>query len=139
MPASEDQFTEAQHLTTLIFRVAERAKDAFTTIAGECGLSASVGRALLTLEEPAPMHTIAALLACDPSYVTSLADQLESQGLAERAVGDDRRVKLLKLTPAGLEARERLAGAIAAGPSVTSALDARQRRELTALLERMLG
>ena len=139
MPEHETQYAEAQVLMGLIFRVAERAKDDFTAVAAECGLSPVLARAVLILEEPAPMHEIAGHLACDPSYVTNIADQLETQHLAERAAGEDRRVKMLRLTPAGLEMRQRLQEALAAGSSMRGSLNPRQRADLEKLLEQMLA
>ena len=138
MSEPEVQFAEAQHLTGLIFRVAERAKDDFAVAVAECGLSLTLARAVFILGEPAPMHEVADQLACDPSYITNLADQLEAHGLAERAAGTDRRVKLLQLTPEGLQMRERLSAALEAGATVTRALTAAQRADLGELLEQML-
>jgi DNA-binding MarR family transcriptional regulator len=138
MSDREVQFAEAQHLTGLIFRVAERAKDDFAAAVADCGLSLTLARAVLILGEPAPMHEVAGQLACDPSYITNIADQLEAQALAERATGTDRRVKLLQLTPAGVEVRERLSAALEAGATVTRALNAAQRADLADLLEQML-
>jgi hypothetical protein len=44
------------------------------------------------------MRMLADRLACERSYITGLADQLEERGLVTRATGEDRRVKLLALT-----------------------------------------
>ncbi|MGI6877367.1 MarR family winged helix-turn-helix transcriptional regulator [Microbacterium sp. gxy059] len=70
-------------------------------------------RVLLLLDRPRPMREIAAQLACDPSYITGLADQLEGRGLARRTAGSDRRVKLLAATDAGTAIRHELAAAVA--------------------------
>lgn len=50
------------------------------------------------------MSNMADLLTVDASYVTGLVDRLESMGLVARCPSeDDRRVKRLVLTDAGLE------------------------------------
>src|ERR1700694_3147370 len=51
---------------------------------------------------PLPMRKLAETLSCDASNVTGLIDRLEERGLvARRPSADDRRVKDLRLTPAG--------------------------------------
>ena len=65
------------------------------------------------LTKPAPMRDLAERLACDQSYITNLADQVEDRGLVCRVPGDDRRVKLLQLTPAGEKLRDEISEAVA--------------------------
>src|SRR5271156_4359003 len=61
---------------------------------------------LLHPEQPLAMSALAELLVCDASNVTGIADRLEARGLIERrGGGGDRRVKVLALTQAGVEAR----------------------------------
>ena len=66
---------------------------------------------LLSLFHLQPDHGIAQRdlaehWSCDPSWVTSRIDRLEQLGLAERRPSPtDRRVKLVWLTPLGLERR----------------------------------
>ena len=49
-----------------------------------------------------PMRAVAACMHMDPSQVTSLVDRLERRGYAERRPNaEDRRVKLVALTPQG--------------------------------------
>src|SRR3954470_17947274 len=58
---------------------------------------------------PLPMRRLADTLSCDASNVTGLVDRLESRGLVRRAPSpDDRRVKVLELTPAGSRLRTQL-------------------------------
>ena len=98
---TEDPLTEARELAFLLVRAAERAKDDFAHAISGFDVSVPVARALLTLDSPAPMRVLADQLSCDQSYVTSLADDLEARGLATREAGQDRRVKVLTLTPKG--------------------------------------
>src|SRR5947209_16652798 len=58
---------------------------------------------------PLPMRKLAETLSCDASNVTGLVDRLEERGLvARRPSPDDRRVKELRLTPAGERLRSGL-------------------------------
>src|SRR5215207_7088302 len=67
---------------------------------------------------------LAGRLRCDPSWVTSLADDLERRGLAERTADpSDRRVKVLRLTGEGAGVRDRLAEAVARESTVMRRLD----------------
>jgi DNA-binding MarR family transcriptional regulator len=77
----------------------------------ELGLTPGHLKALAVLdpEEPRPMRALADALSCDASQVTWLVDRLEERGLVERrARANDRRVKTVALTPAGVAARSRL-------------------------------
>ncbi len=59
----------------------------------------------LTPDHPVPMRDLADYFRCDPSYVTSLVDGLEAAGFAERqSHPTDRRVKMVALSGAGIEA-----------------------------------
>ena len=75
------------------------------------GLSPNDSRALFTLTggEGRPMRSLADEWQCDPSNATWIIDRLEKFGLAERrSVPDDRRVKLVALTPRGEQTRAQL-------------------------------
>src|SRR5438309_2199601 len=74
----------------------------------ECDLSPIQFHVLHLIEpgRPLPMRRLADTLACDASNVTGLVDRLESRGLVRRVPStDDRRVKVLQLTPAGTRLR----------------------------------
>src|SRR6187397_1182007 len=61
---------------------------------------------LIEPERPIPMGQLAETLACDASNVTGLVDRLESRGLVRRRPSaEDRRVKVLDLTPTGARLR----------------------------------
>jgi DNA-binding MarR family transcriptional regulator len=130
----EDPLVEARELAFLLVRAAERAKDDFGHAISGFGVSVPVARALLTLDSPAPMRALADQMSCDQSYVTSLADDLEAQGLATREPGQDRRVKVLTLTPKGIALRAELSAAVARTSAVMIELNAAQRDELRSLL-----
>ena len=85
---------------------------------------------------PMPRRALADRLRCDPSNITFLADRLQQRRLLTRARDDnDRRVQTLTLTPAGIQARQRLIQAIAES-SIFSDLTAAEQRQLTNLLHR---
>ena len=88
---------------------------------------------------PLSRRELAERLCCDPSNVTFLVDRLEQRRLVSRdRAGDDRRVRVVALTPAGVEARDRLIATLAESPLLTG-LTTAQRRQLAALLQRCVG
>lgn len=122
----------------MLVAIAEQAKADFAEIVAPFGLPVHLARAVLMLETPAPMRDLADQLACDRSYVTNLADQLEDRGLVERVPGEDRRVKLLSLTKSGLALRAEISSAIAERSMVLQRLTDSQRKALAPLLEALL-
>ena len=85
------------------------------------------------------MGRLAETLACDASNVTGLVDRLESRGLVQRrAVGGDRRVKVLGLTPTGLRVRAQLLRQVTARPLPISRLSADDRRTLVRILAKLI-
>ena len=76
----------------------------FAAAVAEVDLAPAQARALheLDLERPISMRELAERLKSDPSNVTGLIDRLEARGLVQRsASAEDRRVRLVTLTPAG--------------------------------------
>jgi DNA-binding MarR family transcriptional regulator len=66
-------------------------------------------KALHRLDCPLAMKDLGQRLRCDPSFVTGIADMLEKRGLATRESDpEDRRIKRICLTPAGMELRQQL-------------------------------
>lgn len=130
---------EAKTLSAQLIRVAERARADFASVVAEEGLTPPQARTVLFLDRPTPMRSIAAHLACDASNVTGLADRLEEMGVVERVPGEDRRVKLLKLTDRGAALRTEVADHVAQGSTVTARLTVEERRQLSALLDKLLA
>lgn len=95
---------------------------------------------LVRLEHSTPiaMSQAAQLLGCDASNVTGLTDRLEKRGLIERQTSTtDRRVKMLALTPSGVEMRRELAETFASMPSILGELDVDELRTLRDLMRRL--
>lgn len=135
----EPTLEEAHSLTRRLFQVAERSRSDFAIVVGELDLTPLQARAVLWLEQPSPMRALADHLRCDASNVTGLADRLEAQGLVERIAGQDRRVKLLRLTDRGAALRAEVARRVASGSTVTSLLTTEERARLGAILDKLLS
>ena len=88
---------------------------------------------------PVPMGRLAETLSCDASNVTGLVDRLESRGLVQRRPSaDDRRVKVLQLTPTGSRLRARLLRRMTGRSLPLSRLSLDERRTLVKLLEALV-
>lgn len=113
--------------------------ESFHAVGIELALTPGEVRALEALDpaQSRPMRALATELRCDASNVTWLVDRLETRGFVERqASPDDRRVKTLALTPAGLAARERIAESMRTPPPPLLALSVAELTTLRELLER---
>jgi DNA-binding MarR family transcriptional regulator len=112
------------------------------TVAWELDLSPAQCHLLHVLEpeRPVPMGKLAQSLACDASNVTGLVDRLESRGLLRRAPSpDDRRVKVLELTSAGVKLRAQLMDKVTtAPPPQFERLSPGEQRTLARILARLL-
>jgi DNA-binding MarR family transcriptional regulator len=88
---------------------------------------------------PLPMRRLAETLSCDASNVTGLVDRLEDRGLVERRPSaDDRRVRMLRLTPDGSRLRSLLLRRMTARSHPLSRLSLRQQRALVKILESLV-
>jgi len=130
---------ESRDLARMLILSAERVRADFAEAVAPFGIPVPLARALLVVATPTPMRELAGQLACDPSYVTGIADQLEAGGLVTRVPGKDRRVKLLVVTERGAELREQLAEAVTQQSVLGQKLDPRQREDLAGLLRLLLG
>jgi DNA-binding MarR family transcriptional regulator len=94
---------------------------------------------LMEPERPLPMGQLAQTLACDASNVTGLVDRLESKGLVRRRPStEDRRVKVLVLTPTGVRLRTLLVQKMTAPPPALERLSVREQEALAKILARLL-
>lgn len=102
------------------------------------GLTPPQAHALHLFSRPRPMGSAADAMRCDASYITHIADDLESLGLAERTTDpDDRRVKQMTLTKKGLELHERLQTLLHSANPLAVHLDDGEQGELVELLRRL--
>src|SRR5256885_2465557 len=105
MKPKKTRACEAWELLTNLFFM-QRAE--LPSVAAEFQLSPAQCHVLHLIQpgQPIPMGRLAEALACDASNVTGLVDRLESRGFVRRrASAEDRRVKVLELTPAGAHLR----------------------------------
>jgi MarR family transcriptional regulator, organic hydroperoxide resistance regulator len=124
--------------------------DALTALVKEAGgighgIAAGFGvalpdlMALFKLDGVLAMKELAQRMGCDPSFVTAVADTLESRGFVRREPSQrDRRVKNLVLTDEGAAAKERLLTQLAAKMPWCYALDDAERQCFRGLLRKML-
>lgn len=107
-------------------------------VAKSFGIPVFVIKALHMLDTPLAMKDLGRRMHCDPSFITSIADTLEKNGLAAReADPGDRRVKRLVLTPAGAELKERIENEVLSRAPWRQVLSTQQRASLLALLHKM--
>jgi MarR family transcriptional regulator, organic hydroperoxide resistance regulator len=94
---------------------------------------------LIEPQRPLPMGRLAETLGCDASNVTGLVDRLEARGLVQRRpAADDRRVKVLQLTPTGSRMRAQLLTRMTGGSCPLSRLSANDQRSLVRILEALV-
>lgn len=106
--------------------------------AGLLGLTPPQAHALHLFSRPGPMRSAAAALRCDASYITHIADDLESLGLAERTPDpDDRRVKQVTLTAKGQELHDRLQELLYEANPLVVDLDPAEQETLVAILQKL--
>ncbi len=85
-----------------------------------------------------PQRDLAHRWSCDASWVTAKVDQLEGLGLVERRPNpDDRRSKVVVLTPEGERTRARALERFYGPPSAFAALTDAQVHQLAELLDRL--
>jgi DNA-binding MarR family transcriptional regulator len=102
---ADDAFQAGQEALFLSLTLADRLRARYSTIAESLDLTTAQAKALTVLQadRPLPMRALAKLIHQDPSNLTGVVDRLEERGLIERRGStDDRRVKGLLITPAGL-------------------------------------
>lgn len=111
----------------------------FEAVARRFSLPGFCVKALHMLGSPMTMKELGRRFHCDPSFVTAIADLLDTHGLGQREPDSrDRRIKHLRLTAKGLELRQRVEHEILARMPWTYALDASERECLLALLRKMI-
>ncbi|MCH8626886.1 hypothetical protein MM440_03580 [Arsenicicoccus piscis] len=138
MSNHDADIAESRDLARMIVTVAERARADFAAAVEPLGVPVHLARTVLLLGEPQSMRYVAGELACDPSHVTGIADHLEERGLAVRAPGADRRIKMLNLTEDGEALRQQLAEAVNTKAKFAGQLDAGQKQTLRELLGLLL-
>jgi MarR family transcriptional regulator, organic hydroperoxide resistance regulator len=118
----------------------KRATTLGQEVARRLGLSVTDVVGLHKLEEPLTMKELGQRLHCDPSFVTTIANGLEKQGLATRQTCErDRRIKNVVLTAEGIAMKERLEQEFATRMPWAHALDVQERQCLLQIVRKMLA
>ena len=101
------------------------------------GLTPNDARAFYSLSETQgrTMRSLAEEWGCDASNATWIVDRLEKRGFAERQTPQDRRVKLVVLTPLGAETRANLLQSLSEPPPNLLALSTAQLKALSKALQ----
>jgi DNA-binding MarR family transcriptional regulator len=129
--------TPAHDAWTIAWGLAMENRSRLIVALSELGLTFPQAHAVRVLEEPLPMSDLAERLVCDASNVTGIADRLEARGFVERRAEEgDRRVKVLALTAAGHDVRERILEIVTEPPAAIAALPERDQRALRDILRR---
>ena len=128
-----------QQIADAVGELVRHAHDLGQGMAADFGLTVSDTKALFMLDAPMTMKELGLRMGCDPSFVTTVADALEKQGLARREPSQrDRRSKNLVLTPEGVALRARLSTELVARAPWCITLDTSERRCLLRLMRKML-
>jgi DNA-binding MarR family transcriptional regulator len=117
----------------------EQMVERFEGIARQVSLPSFCVKALHMLSSPMAMKELGRKFHCDPSFVTSIADMLDSRGLGKRETDTkDRRIKNIMLTSAGIELRARVEQEMLKIMPWSNALDADEQETLLRLVRKMI-
>ena len=131
---------ESREILDALTSVVKRAGAISHSIAAGLGITPPDLLALFKLDDPVSMKELAHRVGCDASFITAVADSLESHGLVRREPGQrDRRVKHLVLTPEGIAAKERLMTELAGRMPWCDGLDDAERGCFLSLLKKMVA
>jgi DNA-binding MarR family transcriptional regulator len=131
---------EIEQLASLLLGTQSRFRRHFEDSCAQLDLPASQASLLRLLDRPRRMRELAETMHCDAGNVTGLVDRLEERGLVTRREDmADRRRKVVTLTDRGRATRDRLIELLYAEPPGVHGLSADERRQLVALLTRLLG
>lgn len=138
MTADHDRAQATAEMVDALFNFMPKVVTHVNERLEELGMTNTDYWALRTIDGPMPMRELAHCMDFDPSYVTVVADRLESLGLLERQPHPtDRRVKNLVLTAKGKRLREAIPDRLWKGSHVFSSLSDEERAQFSALLAKL--
>lgn len=130
------------NLSWLFLQASFKSKPSVIKIAEHYDLSVPQLYTLVFMQpdRPLQMNEIATLLSCDPSNVTGIIDRMFAQHYIERQEKpNDRRAKLVSLTPEGIRLRTEVVAKIGQNqPPVFDKLINSQKEQLVSLLQQLL-
>jgi MarR family transcriptional regulator, organic hydroperoxide resistance regulator len=129
---------EAREATELLVEILHVQKRRFQTVAKDNALSMQQAATLTSLVpgETMPMSGLADVLMCDASNVTGIIDKLEARGLLRREAAEDRRVKVIRLTPEGEALRHAMRERLLEPPDWLAGLGRDELRSLRDILRK---
>ncbi|HEY6879496.1 MAG TPA: MarR family transcriptional regulator [Polyangiales bacterium] len=138
MPKPANEAVEISELFATLFHEHKRRVMA---LAKEYGLTPQQSATLWLLApgQRLAMSELAELLMCDASNVTGIVDKMEARGLVRREQGEDRRVKVLTLTPDGEALRGEFHSRLIEPAAWVLALSEEEQRTLCDLLRRAVA
>lgn len=142
--AAEKDDNVGIQVALLAFGLVGQLRDHMRARAAEQGLSSAEADALLPLASahcgPIPMGQLAEQLRIDPSNLTNLVARLEARGLVSRTpVPEDRRKKIVAVTPAGDELIDRFKERLCEENPAIRGLDDDEVQQFLRLLQRVVG
>ncbi|MDQ3305178.1 MAG: MarR family transcriptional regulator [Actinomycetota bacterium] len=135
---ASDPGSEAWGCIAQLFKSSENERR-FVAIAEALGLTPRMLGGLLCLvpEEAKPMRAMVEEWHCDPSWVTTIVDELEQRGMVDRRVDTvDRRAKSVSLTEVGAKSRQEALDLLSVPPPGIAALSRAEQRTLRDLLRK---
>jgi DNA-binding MarR family transcriptional regulator len=112
------------------FELIKQRSVEFQAVAAELGITLLQAKALFVLGRERTMSEVAEAAHCEPSNLTGIIDKLEARGLVERrGAANDRRIKMVSLTPGGAALRRRVLARLSEpAPWMLALSEADQRR-----------
>jgi DNA-binding MarR family transcriptional regulator len=130
---------QSEELISVLGQLFNHVKAHVERVVAPYDLPPPCAKALHLIDGSMSMKELGSRLACDGSFVTSIADTLEVHDLARREIDvDDRRIKNLVLTEKGMELRARLTRDMFHDFPGVRQLDAQERETLLALMRKMV-
>lgn len=113
---------------------------AYEAAAARHGLSVAQTCVLVRLDQPRTMGSLATELQCLPSNITQIVDRLSQRNLVDREPDpDDRRSRLLRLTPSGRRVKRDFERAFTFARDAEQRLSHTEAEQLAALLVKAMG
>lgn len=125
-------------LAQTFFDLLIRHRAGYHDVLAQTGLSASQLHVLHTIvDQPMTMRELARASFCEPSNLTGIIDKLEARGFVSRKVSkEDRRIKQVSLTRAGLTFRQRMLDRFKEPAPWMAALSIEDQQQLIEILRR---
>ncbi len=129
-----------RELAQAFFELMKQRSIEFQTVAAELGISLLQAKALFVLGRERTMSEVAEAAHCEPSNLTGVIDKLEARGLVERrGAANDRRIKMVFLTPGGAALRRRVLARLSEPAPWMLELSAADQRHLRDIFTRALA